>query len=223
MKTANRLYLGFILLLVLVCAGIGVLTRMSYKPDTELGKYLDQADSLEVAVFNDEEFIDIYYDNDINNLGQLKDKSDLIVKVKPTPERINYLQAVKTRVQVVDAYDTPALQKGDEIYVYEPSAFRFSYTTTGGYNLMEPEQEYTLFLKKLQVPDGYEYKGDEAITYVPVSTTFAKYPAKGGNNTKLVEEKTTYAQVKSYDILTKDQAVLDRYNALKQEVLKIKP
>ncbi|OAB45597.1 hypothetical protein [Paenibacillus antarcticus] len=41
---------------------------------------------------------------------------------------------------------------------------------------MDEGEEYIVFLDHLQVPDNYIYKGNEAISFLPKSTYFGKFP-----------------------------------------------
>lgn len=215
---------------VLVLAiGVGLMTRFSFAQDIEVGKHMEQPDQYTVNLSDDEEFTGIYFDNEMKDLTQLKERSALIVKVKVSNERLNYMRAILSGVDVLDVYKGN-VKKGDRIYVYEPSNFYLeSYFVEEGYNVMQDGQEYILFLKHLPIPDGYKYKGKEAISFLPVSTLYAKYPLSSKNETKVLDrqkllysdEGVSYASVQTYDILTTEPKKLKQYEAFREHVLQM--
>jgi hypothetical protein len=95
----------------------------------------------------------------------------------------------------------------------------------GGYNIMVEGQEYILFLKHLPIPPGYRYKEKEAITFLPTSTYFSKYPVHSQRITPVLrgqdsgENRYTYNQVKGFDIVTANKERVERYQSWKKQVL----
>lgn len=217
----------YIVTMCLLIGGIvfGILTKKSFTDNTiplNLSKFKDASISI-----NDEENItDKYFNNDINNLKELINKSDMIVKGQISGVRKNYNQALKTKFKI-----NQIIKSGDKsknikyIYIFEPSNFHFdNYVIVSGYNVMKENEEYLLFLKHLDVPDGYKYKHDEAITFIPVSTYYGKYQLSGNAATQKIEmdkvEELKYSDIENYEIVTGDPKILQTFNYLKKEVNK---
>lgn len=228
---SNKIYLAFLGIVIFLSIGVGVLTRFSYvQEDVSVGNYLDEADKYKVSLDEDPKYLEIYFDNMIDNLSQLKEESDVIVKVRASIERLNYMRAILSRVDVLEVYKGSDVKKGDHIYLYEPSNFSAAsfYYVMGGYNIMQSGQEYIVFLKHLKIPEGYRYKGNEAVSFVPISTYYGKYPMNGIGTPNLINEDLikkgaiTYDDVKDFDLITTNKDILAKYNAFKEEVLQIK-
>ncbi len=220
----NKIYWSLVSLLLLLAVVTGILTRTSYAiEDVSLGNILEKADQIQVQLNEDPHYLSIYFENQLTDLSQLQDQSEVIVKVKMTNERENKMHAVQSGVTVSEVYKGEGLQNGDRIYIYEPGFFYNSevYFGYGGYNVMLEDEEYILFLKHLPVPKGYRYKGNEAITFLPVSSYFSKYPVSNHGTTQLLEENAeiTYKEVKDFELLTVNKEMLTQYYSFKKEVM----
>lgn len=213
-----------IIVIVLICAVVGLITRYSFYTKIDIGKNFDQTSRYFISIEDDP---NQFFDNNINDYQQLEEKSDLIVRIRPTSERTLYNQALLSRVKVTQVYKKHNnVSENEDIYIFEPSFFHSdNYITLQGYNIMLPDTEYFLFLKKIKAPSGYHYSDREAITYLPVSTLYGKYFVDKRSNTKTIDpvaiesESTTFFDIKDYDILTQDKKILETYYSLQQQVI----
>ncbi len=212
--------------LILIALCFGLLTRKSFR---ESSVNLESCGDAQVSLseFNDpvvSEAIDIkkYFNNDIDDYDELFGKSDLIVAGKVEGKREVYNQALKTGFRIHNIIkDESSVNLPETIYVFEPSLFYFdTYEVGSGYNLMLDDTEYILFLKHLEVPKGYKYKNDEAITFVPVSTYFSKYALNDNRKEEVFhpDESLTYKDVKNRGILAEKQDIVDTYNTIKDQI-----
>ncbi len=202
--------------LIIVALCFGLLTKKSFKKSsTNLEFYNDAQVSLSDS-------IEGYFDNDIEGYDELFEKSDLIVVGKVAGKRETYNQAFKTKFKVNKIIkDDSAAQLPKSIYVFEPSYFYFdSYDVASGYNIMLDNTDYILFLKHLDVPDGYTYKNDESITFLPVSSYYGKYTLNDNRNEEVIHpnEDLTYKDVKSMGVLTEEKDIIDTYNTIKSQI-----
>ena len=205
-------------LLIIITLCLGLLTKKSFKKSsTDLESYRDSEVSL-----SDSESIDGYFDNDIDDYDELFDKSDLVVVGKVAGKREMYNQAIKAEFKVDKIIKNgPAAQLSESIYVFEPSSFHFdSYDVVSGYNVMLDNTDYILFLKHLEVPDGYTYKNDESITFLPVSLYYGKYTLNDNHNEEIIQpnEGLTYKDVKDMGVLTEEKDIIDTYNTIKSQI-----
>jgi hypothetical protein len=218
----HKIYLVSLGIMILLSVVFGVFTRFSFANDVSVGNYLENGDTYKVSFNDDPAYLGIYFNNSIATLSQLEDQSDVIVKVRLTNERLNHMRAILSKVNVLDVYKGNDVQKGDSIYIYEPSNFfASSYYVMGGYNIMHEDQAYIVFLKHIKIPEGYRYKGNEAISFIPVSTYYGKYPVKSAESAIVIpkEKEVSYTQVKDLDVITQEEDVVNKYNTLKHEVL----
>lgn len=225
-----RIYLSISLFLVITVAVVtGFLTAASFQHDNSFGNYLDRTDLI-LNLDENKDLISPYFYNEIHSLEQLMNESPYIVKVKPNMERESYASAVRSAVQVLDVYkggDHAEVRKGSRLYIYEPSYFFSSvYNSFGGYQIMKANEEYILFLKPLSIPKGYTYKGDEAITFVPVSTYYGKFrssnrqrtPSRGILTQQKADEGYPYVKVKDWEIITTKPDILNTYRTIQTSV-----
>lgn len=221
----NKIFLVFLSALIFFSIVLGLMTRFSFKQEFSAEEILNKGDKYAVSSQEDDRSLAIYFDNNMDDISQIKDKSNVIIKVKVTNDRQNYMRATLSGVDVSEVYKGNGIKKGDHIYIYEPGFFfRSSYSTEGGYNLMHGDREYILFLKHLKIPEGYKYKGKEAISFMPVSTYYSKYPLNSNGNTRVISKDElkkgiSYGEVKEFDIITENVQIFEKYNALKEEVL----
>lgn len=227
MRKSNKFFIGGLAIILLTVLILGIMTRISIEDNSFLGKYISfsEGSNYKLSLREEDEYSKIYFENNIKNIEELKDKSDLVVKVKATPKRIVYSQAVKTKAEVLEVYKSDTIKEKDEVYIYEPNYFTSDkYISMSGYNLMEEDVEYVFFLKKLEVPKGYKYKKDEEITFMPVSTLYSKISVDKGNNVEVMsqddidKEKIDYEKIKGFDILTTNEMIIDKYKKFKKSL-----
>ncbi|WP_044742739.1 MULTISPECIES: hypothetical protein [unclassified Anoxybacillus] len=227
MKMNKGIKILYIVTMCLLIGSIvfGILTKKSFTDNT-IPLNLSKFKNASISINDEENITDKYFSNDINNLKELMNKSDLIVKGQISDVRKNYNQALKTKFKVNQIIKSDEKSKNiTYIYVFEPSNFHFNnYVIVSGYNVMKENEEYLLFLKHLDVPDGYKYKHDEAITFIPVSTYYGKYQLSGNAATQKIEidkvEELKYSDIENYEVVTENSEVLQTFNYLKKEVSK---
>lgn len=212
--------------LILITLCFGLLTRKSFRDSSVNPETCGDAE-VSLSEINDDiltENIDSkhYFDNDIDDYDELFGKSDLIVVGKVEGKREVYNQAYKTKFRIHKIIkDESSVNLPETIYVFEPSLFNFdAYEVGSGYNLMLDNTDYILFLKHLEVPEGYHYKKDEAITFLPVSSCFGKYALNDRRREEVIpsEEGLTYQDVKDMGLLAGKQDIVDTYNAIKYQI-----
>lgn len=211
------------LILVFVSALIyGVFTKMSFYDDRQVGNLNDYA-HFSIALFEDnpEEF-----NENIKTIKDLENISDVIVKVKNVNKRESKSRAILSTVAVKEVIEGELLS--NEILIYEPAYFfrfkneimngRFS---TDGYQLLNGDEEYIMFLKKMEFPAGYKPTLEEEQTYVPISMLYGKFPAERFPNPFLYEGDEIIYEFKDIihcDILSSDKDKIDLYINLTGEV-----
>ena len=221
----NKIFLTFLSALIFFSIVLGLMTRYSFKQEVSAEKISNEGDKYGVSSQEDDSYLAIYFNNNMDNLSQIKDKSNVIIKAKVTNDRQTYSSATLSEVDVSEVYKGNGIKKGDHIYIYEPSNFiNSSYSTLGGYNLMHGDGEYILFLKNLKIPEGYKYIGKEAISFMPVSTYYSKYPLNSNGNTRVIgkdelKKGISYVEVKEFDLITENVQIFEKYKTLKKEVL----
>lgn len=91
-----------------------------------------------------------------------------------------------------------------------------------GYVLMNSNQEYILFLKHFDKVDGYKYKNNEKITYVPVSTRLSKYCRQEKpllvNASKIEDGELYYKDFKTSSAIFIKTDEWNRYNAIASQI-----
>lgn len=221
MNMKNKIYYIIICMSVIFCIIIGVSVKNSFHNTVDPQNL--EKEVIYHTVVNLDDFVGkLYFDNHIEKFSELQNESDLIVEIKLTDNRQLYSQATLSEAEVLETYKGK-VKPGDKILIYEPVFFlNDAYFTASGYNLMKKNNSYIIFLKNLQIPKGYKYKNDEAKTYLPVSTIFAKYNIKLTDKEKITYEPNTlkFGDVKDNEIISTDIKTVDQYNYFKLIVLK---
>ncbi|MBX4266146.1 hypothetical protein [Clostridium estertheticum] len=229
MNMKNKIYYIIISVSVILCMIIGFWVKNSFYNIVDSQNLEKEVSNYSVANLDD--FVGkLYFDNNIKKFPELQKKSDLIVEIKLTANRKLYNQAILSEAEVLKTYKGKVKQ-GDKILIYEPVSFSNDfYYTASGYNFMRKNNSYIVFLKNLTIPKGYKYKNDEAKTYLPVSTVFAKYNIKYTNKEKILDKtrlsnegksnEIKYKDVKNNEIISTDVKTVDLYNYFKLNVLK---
>ena len=225
MTKNTKMYSIGILILISVTIGYAFVTKYSFTGDYYLNKIKKQYNLDDFVYSNIED--GEYFNSSISTLDELEKSSDLIVKVKPDDGKLFY-NSIERQVKILDIYsDKDSLKKGDTIYIQEP--FSISYlegmecmNSEKGYVLMNSNQEYILFLKHLDKVDGYKYKDNEKITYVPVSTRLSKYCRQEkpllANESKIEDGELYYKDFKSASAIFIEAEEWYRYNAMASQV-----
>ncbi|GIO86158.1 hypothetical protein J25TS5_30900 [Paenibacillus faecis] len=220
-----RKYFGLLVTILMVSIVVGIVTSKSFENNLAVQEYTKKSE-IRLNLIEDENLVSTYFNNEIDSLNELIDQSDLILKVKATKNRLNYSQTIKTKVEVMKVYKGANLEGKHEIYIYEPSYFFGpNYLSFGGYNIMQDDGEYIVFLKHLKKPEGYKYKGDEDVSFVPTSTYYGKFEETSNEKTNQplsreeLDNGIKYSKVKDWAIITTKQEQLQKYNELRNAVM----
>lgn len=225
MTKNTKLYFTGLLVLISVTIGYAFVTKYSFTGDYYLNKIKKQY-NLDDFVYSNIEDSE-YFNESISTLDELEKSSDLIVKVKPDDGKLFY-NSIERQVKIIDIYrDKDSLKKGDTIYIQEPFSISYlkgmeSMNSEKGYVLMNSNQEYILFLKHLDKADGYKYKDNEKITYVPVSTRLSKYCRQEKpllvNAFKIEDGELYYKDFKTSSAIFIKTDEWNRYNAIASQI-----
>lgn len=224
MRIPPKLYACGVCTVILSAALFGWSTRQSYQDNTHIHPYVQKARDISISFEEDDSYLKQYFDNHISTLEELQNLSDVIVKVKVLPDRVNQMKAILSKVQVIQVYKGKVLA-GDTLLVEEPSSFLpTSYFVTGGWSVMQDDQAYILFLRHLPVPKGYQYRGSESKMYLPVSSYFGKYPVTQTVIGRVLKQSEAangmlYATVENFDLITTDETIFQTYEQMKTAVL----
>ena len=243
MKKGDKVIVILVSLILIVSVVVGFMTRQSYYDDTDFDKAVENIDSFDVelepiSLFPEDPFLSAlgeqYGQEDINSFSELQDKSDLIVRVIPTDDRkVLFARTILSRVKVLDVYKGKDIISSDNLYVYEPCSIQCGkyelYISYDGYIFMHKAREYVLFLKKLNAPEGYKYRGKEKISYVLTSMAFGKYSVQAYGHTEVIDEdrvnpyvadKTIkFAEIKDMDLITIRMETLKKYNEIREQLI----
>ena len=225
MTKNTKLYFMSLLVLISVTVGYAFVTKYSFTGDYYLNKIKKQY-NLDDFVYSNIEDSE-YFNESISTLDELEKSSDLIVKVKPDDGKLFY-NSIERQLKVIDIYsDKDSLKKGDTIYIQEPFSISYlkgmeSMNSEKGYVLMNSNQEYILFLKHLDKVDGYKYKDNEKITYVPVSTRLSKYCRQERpllvNESKIEDGELYYKDFKTSSAIFMKTDEWNRYDAIASQI-----
>ncbi|KML23300.1 MULTISPECIES: hypothetical protein [Priestia] len=224
-RSIKTLYL-VIMLVLIGSVSLGIIIKKSFINDVHIDNISKKFEESNVSISEEDEFTKTYFQNNITNLKDLINKSDLIIKGTVNTNRKMLNQSILTEIQIQDIYKNDSNQKlKDSLYIFEPTYFNFdTYIVQSGYNIMKTKNQYVLFLKRIKVPDNYKYKGKEEITYVPVSTYYGKYPTNNKKITKLISNNEkdnstlTYHQIEDYEVLTSNEQILNKFLEIKHDV-----
>lgn len=219
----------FVICIAIVCLAslLAILVGRSFSGISEINSLKELPEEECYTYFDMYAYGDTYFCEDIHRFNDLYEKADLVVKGKVSGNRELFLQATKTKTELLHVYKGTGVEKGECIYIYEPTTILYGlsyYECMGGYMLMLDEEEYIMFLQHLKVPDSYKYKKDEEHTYVPISTTFSKYSLSQEDHVAVVddfgEEQVLFRDTMKYEIIAATEEKKEKYIQLKQEVLK---
>lgn len=210
------------------CIVIGKITSRSFVDDTNLDKYLLQKNP-KVC------YCDMGYDADTHigfiNGEEIKDIEDLmddtiIIKahLKNGQPRSIYYECVLSYLEVDMVYQGN-VETGKTIWYFEPvDCCLSSIDCTDGYNLMQPNKEYILFLKRLKNA-GYS---DDKYVYAPASTTYGKYLDEDSmprlyKESEIEEPDTSilYNEIKREEVFLDDEEMYEKYCMLKKQARRL--
>lgn len=219
MKTRN-------VYLIIICAAIFLFMFAANKTlsqgridDTNVISEMKRGDKYVLNISSDE------IDSLAGGFGKLYKEADCVLVVTPTLHRINSANAIFTFADIDKAIKDCKYINKKQVLVCEPCNFnnRKSYISTNGYNIMQQDKKYVLFLKKVKSVNSQDFRGYTVFT--PVSPVFGKFCAESEDvtadtikNVDLNNSKIMYSDIADWDILTSDMDVLEEYKDIKKLV-----
>ncbi|MCC3865139.1 hypothetical protein K0040_12735 [Terrisporobacter petrolearius] len=223
--TKLRRFIWIIIIVILLAMTILAFNvSKSFVKDTDINLYIDDKNILFTTVDHQEDITkDFIKNEDISKLEQLEKISPVVVKVKvdsSSPREI-YEEATLTKVTVKEVLKGN-LDKGS-IYVFEPLYILtdppITINSLDGYNVMDKDLEYILFLRDMR---DSNYTEDNTI-YMPTTTLLSKYSINDTilklNSVKLINNEVKYYNVKDLDIISGDSNDIKKYNNMKLSIL----
>jgi len=204
------------LIMIILCIGVGVFTRMSYKNYYEIKK-----DKMDLFVVGSGAGI-----MENINISDIEDKSEIVVRIKNTGEREYLYKTVLSKVEIIDVYKGKEKLNIDNkyIYVYEPSFFNFEkeyYMAVGAITIMRKNEQYILFLNRKDFPQKYKKSDKEKNEFVlATNNSLSKYLISEEYQKEIVSNDLKYGEIKEYEVMVSRKEDLDFYNKLKSSVLK---
>ncbi len=226
MARETKRFFGVIVVLILLSMVAGVVVRNSYtgfKNIKELSKVKNINEFRISCGDSDEELLN----SNVKTIDDVANKSDLIVKVKISDEKIIEDADIKTKVKVekIIKSDGRNIKKGDDIYIYEMidlSKVDDSFMTSAKYNYLDTGKEYYLCLNSLKTIKGYKKSEEEKKTYMYSTNYYSVYSASKEQKVvklskkKIYNEEYKYRDLKDQVILTSDKKVVDDYNKMSE-------
>lgn len=180
MRKGNKYYILSIAAIIMGCLLFGLIVRNSIK-DIEYEEVQKQSDRYMINIMGQYEDTDKF--NAETTLKEVAEKSDIIIKGKPTGKRTVLWGCVLSEVNVVKEYKSK--NNLEKVYIYEPiffneykeeNEFKGVVYSHGGYGLMNQSKEYILFLKEEEEVPGYKYltQGSKGCTIT--NNKFGKFP-----------------------------------------------
>ena len=210
MKKKLSIWVWVCIVVIMFVLGAAILTRLSYTNGKD--RYINEVDDFSVGIFlPDEEKVKVR-----SNLNKLENESDLIIKANMTSRVQELEEYTLSEVKIIEVYKGDPSLVGEKIKIYEPAIFIYyhqQYSSTDFYNLMDVNREYILFLKPLNYPKELNIKKEQTNSYFLSSTTYGKYDINSNNQIPVITdyEKVKYRDVKSLDIITNNEDIIDNY------------
>lgn len=227
-KKRSTIYLLLLGAIVILSITFAAFTSASFEDNVTINNMIEYEHFYLNVLSPFDELTTLYFNNKIESVNDLENLADVIVigKISSKEPRKNKKQATLT------PFDVDRWIKGESnteiIYIYEPSNFHFMiddnsgvFFSTGGYQLMQNNNKYVLFLKHLEVPPNYALSEKEKISFVPVSTIYAKYHinTQWSPTTIKPNEDLLYGDIMKYDIVLQDEWLLEHYLDFQEHVL----
>lgn len=216
-STKIMLCIWFFCLMGLI--GFSKMAKISFWGSLWWNNIMDEYETSNMKCYNEENnYHDDFLLSDVNNLTDLYEYADLVVKVICSSDRYCYVNDSKVRVNVLEVIKGDVVN-GDDLWIYEPSSVRAddgNITLYQGCCFMKEKQIYILFLKALQYQDAYAY----------CSAVYGKYALD--QNEKFIPQKELdegnidYAQIENISMIFTDRNVLEKYKDIKEELFRIR-
>jgi hypothetical protein len=218
MKKIFAFAVGMVLLL---SVGFGLITKASFKDGFSDGNFEDYQ-------YTPYELTGINVQNVFDNL----DSAALIAKVYATGQQEQAYLCTRSTVEVMNVYKGDVQLENTKINVFELAYFGPYFhdcRNFGCFNLMQPEQEYIVFLYEKNYLPSYqatlplkEYRALGEFSILPVNTAVLRYfPAeKAVKYRDLNSERILVSSEDNYQIVVKTiREILDHYEVAESSTL----
>lgn len=206
---------------------LSIVVRFSFKGYKTVEELINNEDIKNYSVTIDDDYTDTFCD--INDYKELKNISSVIAKIKVCGNRELYFNdAIKTKVNIEKIYKGN-IKENEKIVIFEPATISYcvdnAYVSTEGYQLMEDDEEYYVFLQSLKCAKGYKKSVKENNMYTPCTTIYSVIPVKEKRcglleKDKLENDEYKYKEVNGLEILTTSAASLNKYQRIKKEFVR---
>lgn len=222
----NKKLLCIVAVIIICLAGLtvkGCEVKKSFADDTDVRKYLESADLSFVSnpypySTKNDAFADY---NDIKGYEDLDRVSPVIIKAHTEAglKRQIYYQCVLSQASVDEVYKGNTLCEGDIIDIFEPFNLSSEHkiVSDDGYNLMNDEEEYILFLLPLKDSNYSKQK----TVYCMSATVMSKYSCQSAGFRLYDDEEIEtgtydYSDIKNEDVFISDIEDFKIYNSIRK-------
>ena len=230
-KVCYPLILG----VVIAALVIGVATRISYRniPEEEAiytiqehWEYNKEADEMQYkGLVVDNLVKDIDEKKILKELKSKKDCDVFIVKVK---KHIKNYETTKTTATVKRVIKGDENELNNDIIIYEPNFFQYSvknknlffYSVNTLNNLMIPENEYLIFVERLNYDEAYQKKLLNNEYKVDIDLTLYSFPLE--YNCEFIEKEKikTYTDFKHIDYICFNREQAHKLDFIRKNIIK---
>ena len=227
-KRKNIVFISLVLIITVCATFYGVSIKKTFIDNSDGKVHMKEGKDRILQIYDDKYYSAYFFDNMIKDYRNLYDKSNLVAVIKIDGDRVNKSQTLVSDVKVLKVIKKPNFKIGNHIKVYEPSSFLYNdtYEAFDGYNIMEPEKEYIMFLETLL--KDKDYKGEKhKCGFKPVSTLYSKYSIENDEKFEIVSsekvenQQLSYDDIKNFAIITKSNEEIQKYKTLRSEIIPI--
>ena len=230
-KVCYPLILG----VVIAALVIGVATRISYRniPEDEAiytiqehWEYNKEADEMQ--------YKGLVVDNLVKNIDEkkiskeLKRKKDCDVFIVKVKKHIKNYETTKTTATVKRVIKGDENELNNDIIIYEPNFFQYSvknknlffYSVNTLNNLMIPENEYLIFVERLNYDEAYQKKLLNNEYKVDIDLTLYSFPLE--YNCEFIEKEKikTYTDFKHIDYICFNREQAHKLDFIRKNIIK---
>lgn len=181
----KKYFLLFWAVLLVICVGVGVITRMSFTSiptDTEHMASLPWSYPYNAELYhemddNEKRSHMVAYQLKIN-AGELLSRADCVIAGEFTGNRQAVNRGFLSDFQVSRVFQGDPALEGKVVRVYEPFAYRNTggevehFSSTSQLTMMVPDTEYLLLLAPRVLPEGMEMPAVPEFTYIEQEETY---------------------------------------------------
>lgn len=216
MKKSNVIYIISLIALITFSLILAIYTKKSFINDIEFENLKLNSSRLNfiIAPSPDKNYVS----GTLKTLEQLEDSSTLISKIKVTNNREYKCKTLLTKCKIEKVFKHSNNIEDEYIYIYEPASFNFYYNSfkaVNGYNYMQTNDEYIVFLKELDMPNNYKKKYDSPV-YTFVDSACSKFNLQNGPSVLFIhpddfKNGLPYNNVINYEYVFNSKDLYDIY------------